>query len=98
MHMMFSKHQFWKVFIWEHNHFGWWQWNDGLQVEGNQGFCVALWSFCGCSTHTHSILWGCEKCLGCTLWCAWSENNSKQLFLMKVFHHKMQEGDDMLVQ
>ncbi len=30
------------------------------------------WTFHGCPTCTHSILWQCEKCVEGFLWCAWS--------------------------
>lgn len=67
------KHELWKVFF-----YGSITILDGDdEMMGNQGFCASLWPFCEYSTCTHSILWGCEKCLGCTLWCAQSENNSK---------------------
>ncbi len=43
-----------------------------ITTRKNKGFCITLWTSHGCPTCTHSILWQCEKCVGGSLWCAWS--------------------------
>ncbi len=50
----------------------------GYKEKATKVFLVLLCDyFVNVQTCTHSTLWGCEKCLGYTLWCALSENNSK---------------------
>jgi hypothetical protein len=64
----------------------------------NQGFCASLWLFCECSNlHTFNIvrMWKVLEMhfVICTKW-----KQFKISFFGKVFHHKMQEGNDMLMQ